>query len=423
MDGLAASYLDDPRAPMPTLRRLAEEGASAEGMVTSFPSVTWPSHTSLVTGASPAKHGIIGNSVIDRATGEQISYIGDRAFTKDECVRVPTLYDAVHQAGMKTAAILWPAAKGAASLDWNIPEPPEELDRYVTPGLAEELDQAGISIQKLSAWGWDHGSASIRDALYARVAVHLLDRHQPNLTLVHLVTPDAFQHDYGPKVDEAYWSVGDADDRIREIWEALQQPSLAGRSDLFVVSDHGFAPVEKQIRPNVLLRKMGLITLDGKGEVVERKAWVHTSGGSAGVYQFEREDLERTLAQLTAQLAEIEGIESVLGPEEFAAFGLPSPEENTQQADLMLSAEPGYGFNRRADGEEVVVSTESRTGAHGHRPNQRFMHATFVAAGAHIRPGVELSEIANLDVAPTVAAILGVELPEADGRVLTEILK
>ena len=220
VDGLSATYFDEPQAALPTLRSLASQGARAEGMTASFPSVTWSSHTSLVTGVSPAQHGIIGNSVLDRTTGEEIRYIGDRSFTKDECVRAQTLYDAVHRAGMKTGAIIWPATKDAKTLDWNIPEPPEELDRYVTSGLTEELEAAGISIGSLTHWGWKHEFAAMRDAVYTRVATHLLATHQPHLLLVHLVTPDAVEHDYGPGVEEAYWSVGNADDRIREIWEA-----------------------------------------------------------------------------------------------------------------------------------------------------------------------------------------------------------
>src|SRR5688500_10867878 len=77
IDGLAASYLDDKRADLPTLRKLAAEGASARGMITSFPSVTWPSHTSLITGVHPAKHGVIGNAVWDRKNNRGITYVGD----------------------------------------------------------------------------------------------------------------------------------------------------------------------------------------------------------------------------------------------------------------------------------------------------------------------------------------------------------
>ncbi len=422
VDGLSAGYFDDPRAPMPTLRKLASRGARAEAMIASFPSVTWPSHTSLATGATPAKHGVIGNSVVDRTTGREVRYHGDREFTKEEAVRVGTLYDAVHAAGMKTAAIIWPATKGAKTLDWNIPEPPEEIEQYATPGLADELDAAGVSIHKLGEWGWSHEAAAMRDATYTRVATYLLAEHQPNLLLIHLVTPDAFEHDYGPNVEEAYWAVGNADDRIREIWEALQQPPLAGKSDLFVVSDHGFAPVEKQIRVNVLLRELGFVTVDRDGEVSSRGAWAHSSGGSAGVYFFDRENLEETLADLKPRLSEIEGVDRVFDAAELKKFGLPDPEANVQQADLMLSAKSGYSFSNQHAGDELVVEIESRRGAHGHRPDQRFMHATFVAAGAHVKR-VEMGEISNLDVAPTIAAILGVDLPDADGRVLSEILK
>src|SRR5438034_6354355 len=91
VDGLAASYLDDPRAEMPTLRKLAKSGAVAKGMITSFPSVTWPSHTSLITGVQPARHGVIGNSVWSRKLDRPLTYIGDPELTKDEAIKVPTL--------------------------------------------------------------------------------------------------------------------------------------------------------------------------------------------------------------------------------------------------------------------------------------------------------------------------------------------
>src|SRR5687768_11860803 len=82
VDGLAGFYLDDPRADMPTLRRLAKEGARAKGMVCSFPTVTWPNHTTLVTGTSPARHGVIGNNYFDRTSGNSVPFIPDPLFDK-----------------------------------------------------------------------------------------------------------------------------------------------------------------------------------------------------------------------------------------------------------------------------------------------------------------------------------------------------
>src|ERR1700733_11656874 len=108
VDGLAAYYIDDPKADMPTLRQLAAEGARAESMKAVTPTVTWPNHTTLVTGDYPARHGVVGNNYYDREAGKKMVLISDPVFDKDQIVKVPTIYDAAKAAGMKTAAIRWP---------------------------------------------------------------------------------------------------------------------------------------------------------------------------------------------------------------------------------------------------------------------------------------------------------------------------
>jgi predicted AlkP superfamily pyrophosphatase or phosphodiesterase len=408
VDGLAAFYLNDPKAPIPTLRKLMAQGATASGMVVTFPSSTWPSHTTLITGAAPARHGLLGNAVIDRATGRDITYIGDPEFTKDQCVRVPTLYDAAHQAGLKTASVIWPATVGAKTLDWAIPDTnrPEVLARSISPGLVAELDAAGIPTASLPRWGWQKDYSGPRDLTYTRIAEHLLKKHRPSLTLLHLVTPDGHQHNYGPRTDEAYWAIGSADDRIRQIWEALQAPGLAGRSTLIVVSDHGFAPYDRVIYPNVVLKEMGL---EGKARF---------QGGIGGVYLLDRSNLAERVARIQARLAAVEGVDRVLTAAEFMPLGLPDPEKQTQQADLMLSPKPGYSFSNEAKGTAAVGPKGALRGAHGHLPDQDFAHATFIAVGAGVKPGRRLGKISSMDVAPTIAAILGVKLPTAQGKTL-----
>jgi predicted AlkP superfamily pyrophosphatase or phosphodiesterase len=382
-------------------------------MVATFPSVTWPSHTTLVTGVSPARHGLVGNGVFDRATGREITYVGDPELTKSQSVHSPTIYDVAHAAGLKTAGVIWPATAGASTLDWAIPDTnrKEVLARHTTPGLADELDKAGIPIGSLARWGWQKDYSGPRDLLYARVTEHLLLRHRPNLTLLHLVTPDGHQHNWGPRSDEAYWAVGSADDRIRQIYEALQSPGLAGKSTLIVVSDHGFAEYDRLIYPNVLLKELGL----------EGKARFHA--GIGGVYLLDRKDLAATAARLKEKLAAVEGVDRVFTASDFPALGLPDPEKNTQMADIMLSPRPGYSFSNDVKGGKLVGPPGERRGTHGHLPDQPFAHSIFVAAGAGIKHGVQVGKISSKDVAPTIAALLGVKMPEAEGRVLREILK
>jgi len=425
VDGLSATYFDDNRAPLPTLRSLARQGAVAEGMITSFPSVTWPSHVSLVTGVSPGTHGVVANRVIDRKTGKEITYVGDPTFTKEECVRSPTLYDAVSAAGMTAASIIWPACNGAKTLNWVIPDSNRSSihQRFTTPGLVEELDQAGISIAKLGRWGWKKEFAPARDSTYSRVAVHLLNRHRPNLLLLHLITPDQIEHVHGPHTEEAYWAVGNADDRIREIWEILNKSPLAGNSTLFVVSDHGFAAYDKMIYPNILFQQEGLIKLDADGGFDEKHVWSQSSGGSAMIYLLDEANKEPLRTKVRRLLAQLEGVDRVLGFEEFKQYGLPNPAENPQQGDLIAVVKPGYAFGNDYKGTDAIEDVGSSKGTHGHLPEPHYMHATFVAAGAGIRSGTKLKTISNLDVAPTIARLLEVPLPTAEGRVLTEILE
>jgi predicted AlkP superfamily pyrophosphatase or phosphodiesterase len=122
IDGLANFYLDDPRADLPTLRRLAKNGARAEGTICAFPTVTWPNHTTLVTGVAPARHGVIGNNYLDRKSGSPVPFIPDPLFDKDQIVKVPTVYDAADKAGLVTAGIVWPATRNARSLHWTVPD-------------------------------------------------------------------------------------------------------------------------------------------------------------------------------------------------------------------------------------------------------------------------------------------------------------
>jgi len=422
IDGLAATYLDDPKADLPTLRLLRKLGASAEGMITSFPSVTWPSHTSLITGTRPRTHGVLANTVFDSRTRQLVVYIGDPVLTKDQTVHVPTLYDAAHAAGLKTAAVIWPATNGASSLDWVIPDAArmELHQRYTTPGLVAELGAAGIDISQLGTWGWQKQYALRRDRLYAQAARYFVEKKQVNLLLVHLISADGVQHVFGPQTLPAYQAVAFEDRCVKEIWDAIERSPHAADSALFVVSDHGFAPYDKLIRPNVILAHLGLIAFDKSHNVVRRSAWSVATGGSAFVYLFDKEAQAKT-AEIRTALKTLDAVESVIASNDFEKLGLPRPEDNPEMAQLVLTTRPGFQFDDGTTGEPIT-SAEGQKGCHGHRPEPRFMHATFVACGAGIRAGARLKTLENIDVAPTIAHLLGVSLPHAEGRIVSEIL-
>ena len=426
VDGLAHYYFDDPKAPMPTIRKLAAEGARARTMHTSFPTVTWTNHTALVTGVQPWKHGVIGNDYFDRDQLKTVPYILDALFGKDELVKSPTIYDLAHQAGLKTAAICWPASRGAKTLDWTVPDVLEQglFEQFGTAELLAEARDAGVPVEKQNEWCKKINEGKpMRDSMYGRLATLAIAKHQPHLLLLHLVTVDSAQHSYGRNTAEAYWAIHDSDSRVRDVVDGVEAAGLKEKTTFIITSDHGFITFTKQIQPNVMLKKAGLITAALANKVTERKVWCHPEGGACFVYVLDSANREALIHQIKPQLSALEGVEKLVEGKDFASLGFQTPDKDSRLPDLVLSAKDGYSFSNEVGGDSEIVATDVPRGAHGYVPSHPLMGASFIISGRGIKPGVVLDEVSNLDVAPTTAALLGIEMKNVDGRVLDEVMK
>ncbi|HSI63525.1 MAG TPA: alkaline phosphatase family protein, partial [Candidatus Saccharimonadia bacterium] len=262
-----------------------------------------------------------------------------------------------------------------------------------------------------------------RDGMFVQMAKHILAKHEPQVLLMHLVELDHTQHGKGPRTSEAYDSLKAADARVGEMWEFLKT-TFPGRATLLVVSDHGFFPWRQAILPNVLLRQEGLLRAIGGKITKDSKVRAVDQGGSSFIYILDKENRASIAASLTASFKSVEGIAAVLAPADFAPYGLGDPATNSQVPDLVLTAKSGYVFFDVAGGDEIVTAKEDRLrGTHGYNPDEPAMQATFIAAGAGIQSGATLGAISNTSVAPTIAALLGLKMPSADGPVLQEILE
>ena len=419
LDGLANFYLEDPQAEMSCLRQIVAQGVKAEGMIASMPSVTWPNHTTLVTGVSPAKHGVLGNSVLDRTTGQIVPLVVDPVFNKEELVKAPTVYDLAREAGKKTAALIWPASRGAKTLDWTVPDVGtlDLVKQFTTPVLMEEFAAAGIPWDKQEEY-WATDRIQERDLMFTRMGLHIMQNHRPDLLLMHLVELDHAQHRYGPRSPQAYAAIKHQDDCVRQLWEALQK-DYNGKATLVIVSDHGFIPYQKQVLPNVLLRQQGLLTTLGS-RITGGSVRALSQGGACFIYVLDEANRSSLTAQLAEQFRQLEGVGQVLTRETFAAAGLPTPEESQYMSDIMLSAKVGYNFVDMPAGEEIIVTLKDGVtkGSHGSDVNEPGMHAAFIAWGAQINKTSKLGIIRNTAVAPTLAALLGLEMDGTESPAL-----
>ena len=165
LDGLRPEFYLEERWPAPMLQQMGREGAHAKAVKSVFPSVTYPAHTTLITGKMPIDHGISYNSPFE-PQGET-----GRWYWEEEHILVPTLWDAARAAGLKTASIFWPVSVGAP-VDWNVPEIwpvdwrteefTDPMRRLSTPaGLVEELEREATG--KLSSANFSFGQMNLDD--------------------------------------------------------------------------------------------------------------------------------------------------------------------------------------------------------------------------------------------------------------------
>lgn len=416
LDGYAAYMLADPAVPAPNLRALARDGAMAQAMVPVNPTVTWPNHTTMVTGVPPERHGLLYNGLpVRRVPGQPGAPMNVEAHVdKDKLVLAPTVYDLAHGAGLTTAEIDWVAIEHAKTITWAFTEygdPQGVVQReMVAAGLVTEEDLARFPKSPIT----------FRDELWTRAAEHLIKAHQPNLLLFHLLTTDSVQHQYGARSLGAATALALADARVGRLVEASRAAGILDKTTFVIVSDHGFKTFKKRVRANVVLKQKGL----------SEAAWAIPEGGTAMVYLTgaaagaSAAEKAKTIEAMKAAFTGVEGIAQVLTPSELAQAGYPLPEKLDRMSDVVLAAKDGYAFDGAVDGEVVVdVAAGSNPGSHGYLNTDPDMHAIFIASGAGVKRGATLGVIQNLDVAPTIARWLGLEMKDVAGKPLTAILQ
>jgi predicted AlkP superfamily pyrophosphatase or phosphodiesterase len=415
IDGLPAYLLDDPQASLPVIRGLAKVGAVAEsGMTVSDPSITWPNQTSLVTGCHADRHGVLYNGLLERrGPGQLVEYFTSK--TQQELVRVPLLFDVLKHAGGTSAAINWPCTRGSTTIDDNFPDVPGPL-AHTTPRLKDELARKGL----IDRFKW--GNDMVQDEIWTETACHVICDRMPRFLALHLNNVDTVHHRYGPKSAPGYAAAAANDANVGRVLTALEQAGVRDRTAVFVVADHGFVSAPKLLKPNVILRREGLLTVEND-RVKSGSVLAVAEGGIAMVYLTDPARAERDRATVIRLFRGAEGISAVLEPSDYPRYHLPQPADNAAMGDLVLAAREGYSFSLSAKGDDLVAPNEiPSTGAHGFLSTEPKMNAVFVAAGAGIKRGTKLPAIENIDVAPTIARLLGVELEQASGRVLEEIL-
>lgn len=351
---------------------------------TVFPALTYPAHTTLVTGCEPRQHGIGQNQPFQPGKAAEM-----RAWYWDEKeIRRETLFQAVKRQGGRCASMLWPVTGKSQAIRWNFPEV------VALPGENQVLKMLAYG----SPW-WilhmelKHGRerVSIHEPHLSDYAVTLacdvIRAHQPELTAVHLVDVDEMRHHHGVNSPEAWAGMDRMEQRVQYIWEIMQQTPGMEDALLALVSDHGQADVNRTVE----LEK----ELAGAGIVVQ----VQSNGMTAYLFTDEK---EKACAWLR-QNGEAIGVSHVYDREELDALGC------VDGPDLAVEAAPGVVF---ADG---LPQAKREKATHGFGPGHPAENCLLAIRGKGIKP-CTLPAMPMRDVAPTLAGLMGIHLPSAVGK-------
>ncbi len=415
IDGMrpdAVLKADEHGLKIPNLRRILKEGAHATAVRGVLPTVTYPSHTTLVTGVRPAKHHIYSNLTFDPLDRNLQGW-----YWYSEDIAVPTLWEAVSKSGRLVGSVSWPVSVGARGINYNIPEywrakitedDFKLLRALSTPGLVAEIARtAGPYVLDLDA-------AYPGDLARTKYAAYILREKKVQFMTVHLAALDHIEHASGPFSAEANEALERMDAHVGEL-EAAARASFPGVVTC-IVSDHGFSRTDHSLNLISAFTEEGLVTLDKNAStrrVLEWKAMPQVDGGSAAIMLNDNKDeatrakVETLLRKLAANPAN--GIAAVIDRKQIAALG------GSPEAAFWVDMKPNFSVINAGG---PLVRTKQPGGTHGYAPTHPELLASFFIAGPGIQKGLDLGEIDMRSVAPTIAAYFSAKLPTADLKAL-----
>jgi predicted AlkP superfamily pyrophosphatase or phosphodiesterase len=415
VDGLKPEYVLDADAhglKIPFLRSLMRDGAYARGVNGVWPTVTYPSHTTLLTGVSPAEHGIYNNLEFDPK-----NTFANAWFWYARQIRVPTLWQAAHEAGLSTASIGWPVSVGATAVDVLIPEY-WRVARLTDVDPSDALLMAAVSrpddlLQKMQArlgpYMRGNDPSPPGDEIKTRYALDIIKTQKPKFMTIHLSSLDEQQHKFGPFSSEANQDLEVIDGQLAQLFAASRANDP--KAIAVVVSDHGFVRITHKVNLMQPFLRAGLIQSGG-----EWRAQPWSGAGMAAVMLHDPAD-SHTAAQVRDLLQTMKadpgnGIAEVLERDAMKKRGA------FPEASFLIIMRLGY--YALADATSPLLSEIPGTpGSHGFSPDYPEMRAAFFIAGPGIAPHRDLGLIDMRQIAPTVAQLLGVRLPAAAQPALT----
>lgn len=395
----------------PAFQKLMQTAATVKYMHSIYPTLTYPCHATMATGCLPAKHGVINN--LHMIPGE----VKPPWLWYHDTYQVRDLFDAAKDAGLTTAAIGWPTTGKHPHVDYLVSEIAatsakttaefrrDYLATGTTPALWDAVCKQHIHLRT------DARSVS---RFNAATCCTIIEKYAPDLTMLHVGEPDHHRHLHGVFSPNILPALDLCEEILGNLLDAIERSGYRDSYNLVITADHGQLDTLYIANPNVLLAQNGFLEMDSCGNIADWQAWCLQTGMCAEVF-VKNPAQEAAVYALLQQHLSTPGYQKIYTREEAAKEGFSGP------FAFVLETDGQTQFDNHWQGAYITHHGHTK-GCHGYHPD-RGPHPTLLAIGPAFRSGAAVSHAHLTDGAPTWAAILGLSLPDADGRILTELLQ
>lgn len=398
VDGMHKGMVEDPMMPSPFMKKMAAEGTFIRNISGVPPTSTYPSHTTIVTGELPCRHGIYYN--------RRFAYNSDTVINNwwADSIKAPTIWQKASEAGLVTASLFWPVSTLSRYIDYNVPEfwsledVPNHLEYikpYCTPsGILDELEANACGVLDHTTF---YAGNICRDSRTAFMANYIINRYAPSLITIHLITTDYAQHATGKDSQAVREAVASADNAIGLILDNLRITGKDSSAVVIVCGDHGFADYHKVVCPNVWLVGAGLLGEEPGGEW---KACFHSGGSTQFLYMKDKNDrktLDKVIALLESLPEDVRSLFKVVSGDELHRMG--------GDPDAVLALDPVEGVSGSDSRKGPAVRVKSG-GDHGYLSG--IDPAACIIYGTGIESGKVVESFPQTGIAPMVLELLGI---------------
>ena len=398
----------------PNFQKIYEGSARCEKVFSVYPSITYPTHASIVTGKYPRSHKVVNNSLI------QPGRIFPDWMWQRKYIHGTTFYDEAIKKGKKVAALLWPVT-AKSKIQYNLPEVvalrPWQNQIVVSAlngSMFYEIDLArrfGKCIKGIQQPELDN---------FVQLSLlYTLKKYRPDLTMVHFTDLDTTRHRKGLDNENTYQAMDRHDKRLGEIMELLQKEGMEEETTIVLLGDHSQMDVHTIVNLNALLAKRGYVKVRNK-KIIGYRALAKHCDGSCYIY-IKDPSIVPQVADLLKEWKKkgCYGIEKIWNRKQVRELGA------DDRCSFMVEAKEGYYFLDGVDSPVKRVEEEKdhpMKATHGYLPYKEGYETFFMMKGPGVKENVHVEKMTLVDEGPTIAKLLSLNLKGADGRVVEEML-